>query len=241
MPDSLFGGRLSDAFLLDLEVVDTEDIAPHVRCLTMASSDLIGFGFTPGQDLMIEFPDADRTVRRRYTIRRAGPAAGTVDIEFEIHDGDGVAARWAADAGQGSVLDAIGPRGAVTLRTDATSHLFVVDDAAMPAAFAMIEARPAGDVATAVLVTPHGAGSRPGPGNLSDADVHWVEESELSEDLAGLTVPDGAAAYVLGERSLVARAVGLVVAAGVEPSAIASKAYWRRDQPNAPHGEPARD
>ena len=242
VPDSLFGGRLRDAFLLDLEVVRTEDIAPHVRSLTVASSDLLEFEFVPGQDLMIEFPDGDHTVRRRYTIRRADPVAGTVDLEFEIHDGDGVAARWVADAGPGGHLDAIGPRGAITLRSNATSHLFVADDSAMPAVFAMIEARPEGEAATVVLVTPHGAGSRPGPMTVGDTAVRWVEESQFAEALTDLgPPPPGAAAYVMGERGLVSRVADSLVAAGLDRLAIASKAYWRGDQPNAAHGEPARD
>jgi hypothetical protein len=31
----------------------------------------------------------------------------------------------------------------------------------------------------------------------------------------------------------------LLVAGGLDRDAVASKAYWRRDQPNASHGEPS--
>ena len=73
VPDNLFGGSLRDAFLLDLEVIRVEHIAAHVRSITVASTDLLGFHFKAGQDLTIEFPDGSRTVRRRYTIRRPTP------------------------------------------------------------------------------------------------------------------------------------------------------------------------
>jgi NADPH-dependent ferric siderophore reductase len=241
VPDSLFGGRLRDAYLLDLEVVQVEDISAHVRSLTVASTDLLGFDFTAGQDLMIEFPDGARTVRRRYTIRRADPAAGTADLELEIHIGGGVAARWAADAEVGSRLEAIGPRGVITVRSEFGSHLFVADDSAMPAAFAMLEALPPDATAAAVLVTAHGADSRPGPASSADAPLLWVEEAQVPKAIDGLDLRGGVAAYVLGERRLVLGTVGVLVAAAVERDAIASKAYWRRDQPNAAHGEPAHD
>ena len=62
VPDHMFGGRLRGSYLLDLEVVGVDEVAPHVRLITMASSDLVGFGYTPGQDLLFEYPDGDRAL-----------------------------------------------------------------------------------------------------------------------------------------------------------------------------------
>ena len=117
VPDTLFGGRLRGSYLLDLEVVDVRDLAPHVRSVTVASSDLVGFEYAPGQDLMIEFPDGAGSVRRRYTIRHADSAAGLAELEFELYDGIGPATLWAAHAEPGDRLEAIGPRGRIALRT----------------------------------------------------------------------------------------------------------------------------
>jgi NADPH-dependent ferric siderophore reductase len=241
VPDTLFGGRLRDAFLLDLEVVRVEDIAAHVRSITVASTDLLGLHVKAGQDLTIEFPDGSRTVRRRYTIRRADPAAGTANLEFEIHSGGGVAARWASDAKVGSRLEAIGPRGKITVVAESGSHLFVADESSMPAVFAMLEFLSPDATATAVLVTSHGPDSRPGPLSSADTRLRWIEEAEVPEVIDGLDLRRGIAAYVLGERNLVLSSVDALVAAGVDRGGVASKAYWRRDQPNAAHGEPARD
>jgi NADPH-dependent ferric siderophore reductase len=239
VPHDMFSGRLKGSYLLDLELVGVDEVAPHVRLITMASSDLVGFDYKPGQDLLFEFPDGDKTVRRRYTIRRLDPAAGIADFEIEIHDGRGPATRWAAKAEIGEHLEAIGPRGGISLRPTATSHLFVVDDSAMPAAFAQLEALPAGTPATALLATRHGAKSRPAPAGAPATALVWLDQAELREMLSDLPPAAGTAAYLFGERHLVRTAAELLIAGGLDSDAIASKAYWRRDQPNASHGEPS--
>ena len=241
VPDTLFGGRLRGSYLLDLEVVDVRDLASHVRSVTVASSDLVGFEYAPGQDLMIEFPAGAGSVRGRYTIRHADSAAGMAELEFELYDGIGPATLWAAHAEPGDRLEAIGPRGAIGLRTVATSHVFVADDSAMPAAFAMLEALPPHASAAAVLVTPHGPLSRPGPNGVADMRQLWVTDAQLPEVIAGLDLEPPVASYVNGERHLVLRAVELLRSAALDQATIASKAYWRRDQPNAAHGEPSHD
>jgi NADPH-dependent ferric siderophore reductase len=239
VPDDMFAGRLRGSYLLDLEVVGINAVAPHVRLVTMASSDLVGFEYTPGQDLLFEFPDGDRALRRRYTIRRSDPAQGVADFEIELHDGNGPATRWAAKAELGEHFEAIGPRGGVTLRPRATSHLFVVDDSAMPAAFVLLEALPMGTPATALLVTSHGAKLRPAPTGAPATSLVWLDQEEVLAMLNDLHPAAGTAAYLFGERHLVRTAEELLIAGGLDRDAIASKAYWRRDQPNASHGEPS--
>jgi NADPH-dependent ferric siderophore reductase len=241
VPEGLFGGRLHGAYLLDLEIVDVRDLAPHVRSVTVASSDLVGFEYTPGQDLMIEFPAATGSVRRRYTIRRADAAAGTAELEFEIHFAGGIATQWASTAAAGSHLHAIGPRGTIGVRPEAKSHVFVADDSAMPAIFAMLEAFPAHASATAVLVTQHGPLSRPGPNAVADIRQLWVSDAQLLQVVAALDLQPPVAAYVIGERHRVLRVVELLRSTGPDQGAIASKAYWRSDQPNAAHGEPSHE
>jgi NADPH-dependent ferric siderophore reductase len=239
VPDDMFSGRLRGSYLLDLEVVDVDEVAPHVRRITMASSDLVGFEYTAGQDLLFEFPDGDQALRRRYTIRQSDPAEGTADFEIEIHDGRGPATRWATKADLGDRLEAIGPRGGISLRSTATSHLFVVDDSAMPAAFAMLEALPVDTPATALLVTSHGANSRPASTGARPTSLVWLDRAEMPDLLCDMRPAAGTAAYLFGERHLVRTAEELLVTSGLDRDAVVSKAYWRRDQPNASHGEPS--
>lgn len=239
VPDHAFGGRLRGAYLLDLEVTAVDDVASHVRSVTVASTDLIGFEHAAGQDLMIEFPLSGGTVRRRYTLRRSDPAAGTAVLEMERHEGLGPAVTWLAGARPGLRLQAIGPRGSIRLRPEAASHWFVVDDSAMPAAFAMLEALPPGADAIAFLVTPHGCGSRPTPELAKGKALRWVDPAELPAVLSMASVPAGGAVQLLGERTMVRDARAILQEIGVPSEAIVTKAYWRRDQANAPHGEPA--
>ena len=241
VPDDLFGGRLRGAYLLDLEVVDVHEVATHVRSITMESSDLVGFEYKPGQDLMIEFPDGERSVRRRYTVRRADTVVGLAELEFELHGGGGgVATRWASEAKIGDRLSAIGPRGSMGVRLEATAHVFVTDDSAMPATFAMLEALPDDASATVLLVT-HGPLSRPGPNPAAHVRQLWLDHSELGMTIPQLDLTTSLTAYVNGEHHFVRSASGLLAMAGIDEAAISTKSYWRRDQPNAPHGEPARD
>ena len=233
VPDEIMGGRWSDAFLLALEVTSAESIAPHIRSITVRSPDLIGFEHAPGQDVMFDFRKDERVVRRRYTIRRCDPRNGTAEFEVEIHPGRGPATAWALEAAPGSHIDAIGPRGKITLRDGAPSHLFIADDSGMPAAFAMLEALPAEISASAVLLTPHGTDSRPVPDR--PGALTWLTEAHLSDALEPR--PD-AAVYVLGELGLVRRARELLAERAFSEDLLAAKAYWRRDQPNAEHGEP---
>lgn len=239
VPDDLFGGHLKASYLLDLEVIGVEEIAEHVCLLSVASSDLVGFEYTPGQDLLFAFPDGGRTLRRRYTIRRLDSLEGHADFEIEMHDGMGPATRWAAQAQVGEHLEAIGPRGAVSLRSAATTHLFVVDDSAMPLAFAMLDALPSNMSATALLVTSHGANSRPTVADRPGTSLVWLDPDEIVHTLNDLYLPSGTAAYLFGDRHLVRSAGELLVAGGLERDAVESKAYWRRDLPNESHGEPS--
>jgi NADPH-dependent ferric siderophore reductase len=235
----MFGGHLKGSFFLDLEVIGVDDIAEHVRLIKVASSDLVGFEYTPGQDVLIEFPDGDRTLRRRYTIRRLDGVDGTADFEIEMHDGSGPATRWAATAQVGQRLEAIGPRGGVKIRAEATTHLFVVDDAAMPAAFAMLDALSANTSAIALLVTSHGAKSRPTVAGGRGKSLVWLDRAEIVDALNDLYLPADTTVYLFGERQLVRLVEEILVEDGIVRDAVTSKAYWRRDQPNASHGEPS--
>jgi hypothetical protein len=71
------------------------------------------------------------------------------------------------------------------------------------------------------------------------ADVIWTTPADLAGRLGTVALTDGTAAYLNGERSLLRAARDLLVGRGVPAERIAVKPYWRRDQPNAGHGEPA--
>ena len=146
--------RLDGAVALDLEVVETYDVAKGILELTL-EGDLSGFSPWPGQDVMIAVPPGDDQARwRRYTVRRFDPTSSTIDLWVTV-DTDGPGATWASNAATGDRVDAVGPRGKIALDTDATSHLFVVDLSGVAAMCAMAEALEAPAlVATVALMAP---------------------------------------------------------------------------------------
>jgi NADPH-dependent ferric siderophore reductase len=239
VPDDLFGGRLAGCFLLDLEVAAVQDRTPTFRTITFRSEDLVDFEWQAGQDLMFEVPGDDSGVRRRYTIRRADPAAGTLDVDVVLHE-HGRFAGWAKAVAPGARIEAIGPRGAVTVREGAGAHLFVGDESSIGATFAMVEALPAGAAATVVIACEGEPPVGP-PVTPADLSLTWLPEADVVEHLAGVELAEGTVAYVNGERGLVRRAAAALADRGLPADAVTTKAYWRRDQPNAAHGEPAKD
>ncbi|MST33611.1 hypothetical protein GHK86_12880, partial [Acidimicrobiaceae bacterium USS-CC1] len=124
---------------LALRIVDVVDEAPALRRITVEDPRLADVTWHPGQDLTLAIPGGGaRSLKRRYTVRRLDHAAGTADLQVLLH-GDGPGARWAAAVQPGDEVEAMGPRGKIWVRPDAAWHLFVGDEAYIPATFAMVE------------------------------------------------------------------------------------------------------
>jgi hypothetical protein len=92
------------------------------------------------------------------------------------------------------------PRGRISLRPTGTSHLFVVDDSAMPAAFVLLEVLPADSPGTDLLVTSHGSNSRPAPTGALATSLVWMSRAVTLEMLSDLHLAEGTAADRFGER-----------------------------------------
>jgi NADPH-dependent ferric siderophore reductase len=241
-------GRLADIPSWTLEVVAVVDISPSMRLARFAGPGLDGLTYLAGQDLMITFPGEGAT-RRRYTIRRADRAAGTVDVCFALH-GTGPATRWIEAAGPGDRLEALGPRGNVTLVDGVDWHLFVGDDSAVPAVLAMVEALPPGSRAHAFLeidgpadeqdhVDPRGA----------SVEVAWLHRDGelpgrtrlLHDALAAFELPTGPGhVYLAGEVGAVFGMRDELLARGLSNDEVDPKGYWSIGKGNLGHGEPAR-
>jgi NADPH-dependent ferric siderophore reductase len=242
--------RVPEARLLRLRVVGLDDIGKTTRAVRLASDDLTGFAYAPGQDLMLLVDTSGgRIIRRRYTIRRFDASANVVELDV-ITDSDGPGGRWLRDLAVGDEVEGIGPRGKITLAEGVDWHLFVGDDVALPAFASMIEALPAGDraivigdvvaVADEAIIDPavpaaldliwrHRDGA---PAGEADALVAAVEEAAL---------PDGVGhAYVFGEASVVNAVRDALIARGLPAERMSVKAYWGLGRANASHGEPLR-
>jgi len=242
--------RLGDVSLWDLEVTAVEAVSPSMRRIRCTAPGLGQLSYQPGQDLMLAVPGpGNGSFRRRYTIRSLDRAAASVDIDVVLH-GDGPAAAWAASCQPGQRIEAIGPRGKVTVQAEADWHLFAGDDSAMPASLAMAESLPTPEDALVVLEVDGVADQQ----QVSATDgrrigVHWVHRAgadpassaKLVAALNGLELPAGRGhAYLAGELRVVADMRRTLVERGLTAAQISAKPYWRAGVANAAHGEPER-
>jgi NADPH-dependent ferric siderophore reductase len=249
-PFAQLTGPLASTTRLDLEVVDSARLTPHMQRLRLTAPQLGGFGYLPGQDVMLLVAaEGNRPVRRRYTIRQLDPAARLLTLDIVLH-GDGPGERWVRSARPGDTIEGIGPRGKITPSATAGWHLFIGDESALPAAFAMTEALPPGRPATLALEIP-------GQSDEQDLDaaaairISWLhrrpgvpagDPSALAAGAAGIELPPGRGnAYLLGEATVVSRLREVLAGRGLGQDQISPKAYWGRGRANASHGEPARD
>jgi len=242
--------RLGDVSLWDFEVTDVVAISPSMRRIRCTAPGLAHLSYQPGQDLMLAVPGpGNGFVRRRYTNRSLDRAAASLDIDVVLH-GDGPAAAWAASCQPGQRIEAIGPRGKVTVQPDAEWHLFAGDDSAIPASLAMAESLPTPEEALIVLEVDgvddhqpaHALDGRP-------IGVHWVHRAgadpassaKLVPALNALELPAGRGhAYLAGELRVVAEMRRTLLQRGLTAAQISAKPYWRSGVANATHGEPER-
>jgi len=246
------GGPLADAALWHLEVVGAAALSSSFRRLSLTAPGIEGLQYAAGQDLMLRIPlTDDKVVNRRYTIRTLDPVARRVLIDVSLH-GAGPGTDWVSAASPGDHIDAIGPRGKITLRPDADWHLFVADETGLPGALAMMEALPAGSVAIAILEVDgpedEQASAAPQSARLG---VRWLHRSgdavpgdpaALQSAAAGVDLPGGVGhAYVAAEAGVVRGVSRILTERGLVPEQISGKAYWRRGLPNAEHGEPTKE
>jgi NADPH-dependent ferric siderophore reductase len=240
-------GLMPEPRTIPLVVASVEDVTPHMRRIQLNGPALEGFEYFRGQDLALPVVrDDGSVVRRRYTIRRFDPARRLLDLEFVMH-GDGPGIKWAQAARPGIAIEAIGPRGKIGLVPQAAWHLFAGDATALPGAFAMMEALPAGVRASAFLMVGDPNERQPLSSDTNKT-VTWRYEgvSDASDGLVAIVSaaggsPDAGHAYLAGEVALVSALKTALLAQGWTADQISAKAYWNRGRANAGHGEPARD
>jgi NADPH-dependent ferric siderophore reductase len=246
------GGPLADAALWRLEVTSSERISPNILRVELTGPGFDRFSHQAGQDLMLRVPTKarSRVVNRRYTIRRFDSRTAAAVLDVCLH-GNGPGTEWLRNARPGDEIEAIGPRGKITLRPEADWHLFVGDETAMPGTLAMLEALPPGARGLGVLEVGDPADAQDLDG-LADgrSDLTWLtrpadappgDTELLGGVIEQLSFPSGRGhAYVAGENGAVRELQQVLERGGLAPDQIAAKAYWRRGLPNAEHGEPTR-
>lgn len=243
-----------------LEVRRSDAVTPSVRRLAFGASPIEDaeasparprtLDYAPGQDLALVLPGTDAgPIARRYTISGSDRAAGVVEIEAVVH-GDGPGARFLGATAPGDRLEAIGPRGKITLVEGVATHLFLGDEASLPAIASMVAAL--GPGAHAIVVAEvEGPDERRvlDPPTGARLELTWLERggadpadpARVLAVLEGLDFDaEGVHAYVFGEFHVV-QAARRLLGGRLDRSRISPKPYWRADLANAGHGEPVRD
>ncbi|MGK9146805.1 siderophore-interacting protein [Plantibacter flavus] len=156
---------------------DAEPVLPHSTGESWAFEDDV----TPSQ-------------MRTYTIRAVDRAAGTVDIDFVVHDG-GVAAAWALRAAPGNVVGITSPTGLYDPPADLEWQILLADATGLPAAARIAEQTPDGVRTRIVIEVGHVDDVQEITGR--DLEVSWViggnghGPSCFDEVVRDLAVPEG--------------------------------------------------
>jgi len=250
-PFAQLTGPLAETRKLHFEVAATSQLSPHLQRIELTAAELDGFSYFPGQDVMLLVAaEGRRPVRRRYTIRQLDYERRRLMIDVVLH-GDGPGERWVRSARPGDRIEGIGPRGKVFPSPEADWHLFMGDEAAMPAILVMTESLPSDTEATLVIEVPEAADEQEFTA-AARTRVSWLHRlgrpagdraaSPLVAEAAEVELPPGRGhAYLLGEATVVLALRERLAARGVPPDQMSPKAYWGRGRANAGHGEPARD
>jgi NADPH-dependent ferric siderophore reductase len=189
-------------------------------------------GITPTYS-MVDFRERveDDPVRGAYyTVRRARPSLGEIDLWVVDHDHPGSVAAWMATAAPGAPLAFWGPRRGFEIPHAAARALLVADETGLAAVAALIEHAPPGIVLCAVLevVVDHPLLRTVWVGRGSDAPgtvnrLLDVVRREITSD----GVPDAAFGAAESHQVSAIRRV-LRSEAGLPAHAVSMTGYWRR-------------
>ena len=165
----------------DYELTDTgrTEITPHYLRLHFTSGDLLKErAVHPTMWVRGWFPDGDKSHQRGYTLVNPDAEAGTVDIDFAIHEG--LATRWAKQAQSGDVLEVTVLGSNFELPTPAPAgYVIVGDTASLPAINSLLEA--IGDASAKVFLEAGHEDDRELP--VRSSDVTWVDRKNAGEAL----------------------------------------------------------
>lgn len=169
---------------------------------------------------------------RTYTVRATDPAAGTVTIDFVVHDG-GVAATWAQRAEVGDVVGLNSPTGLYAPPADLAWQVLLADATGLPAVGRLIEQAPAG-VRTRVVIEVPDESHRQDFAAHPDVEIAWVyggnghSQSRLEEVLRTIDLPFGVGYVWFAGEAAVLRAVRKYLRheRGLPPTAYKVIGYW---------------
>jgi NADPH-dependent ferric siderophore reductase len=177
----------------ELTVTGRTELTPNYLRLHFEAKDLLtGRALHPTMWVRGWFPDGAesgaKSHQRGYTLVNADPSAGTVDIDFAMHDG--LATRWASQATAGDTLEVTVLGSNFTLPEPAPAGYVIVGDAAsLPAINSLLDAIGTQTPTKVFLEAAH-ADDRELP--IGTDQVTWVDRKKEGEALVEAV---GAAAF----------------------------------------------
>lgn len=218
------------------DYVNTDQTDQYVNALFVPDGAPYSAPFDP--EALADVAPEHRPKGRRYTIRSWDPDTRTVAIDFVVHGDVGYAGMWAANAQPGDVLQMVGPHGGYAPNANATAHLYVGDESALPAIAASLErvAPGARAVVVGIVDDEDCEIELTSPGELTVAWIHRHRGGDTIEQTLALVDGfdldwAGVDVFVHGEAAEI-RAVRkhLLAAYGVERQGTSISPYWRRGE-----------
>ncbi|BBX01197.1 NADPH-dependent ferric siderophore reductase [Mycolicibacterium moriokaense] len=164
-----------------LTVTERQQLTPHYLRLTFTAGDLLtAHALHPTMWIRMWFADGDKLHQRGYTLVDPDPQAGTVAIEFALHDG--VAANWARNAKPGDSVDVtvLGSNFALPQPRPA-GYIIVGDTASLPAVNSLLDAIE--DTPSWVFLEAAHEDDKQLPVRGRATDVEWVDRKNNGEAL----------------------------------------------------------
>lgn len=211
----------------ELTVTGRTELTPNYLRLHFAAPRLLAEQrLHPTMWVRAWFPAAAKVHQRGYTLVNPDFEAGTLDIDFAIHDG--VATRWAGGAQPGDVLEVTVLGSNFSLpQPQPAGYVIVGDTASLPAINSLLDA--IGDAPARVFLEAGHDDDREIP-VVGEAEVTWVDRDDQ-----GLVDAVSASAFDAGDHfgwvacnNRTTRAVAKVFREeyGIPRKSIKAQAYW---------------
>lgn len=212
----------------ELTVTGRTEITPHFLRLHFTGPDLLTErAIHPTMWVRGWFPDGSRSHQRGYTLVNPDPEAGTVDIDFALHDG--IATRWAREAQAGDTLEVtvLGSDFAIPEPAPA-GYVIVGDTASLPAINSLLAA--IGDAPAQIFLESAHDDDREIPTGRSD--ITWVNRVDDGAALvravaeAAFDAPDHFGWVACDNRTTRAVAKVLRDDYKIPRKSVKARAYW---------------
>ena len=232
-----------------VEVIRKTTVTPNMLRVTVGGAGLADF--PEDQDsayiklrMTEPPPDSDeKPVIRTYTVRHYDAGTGELDIDFVLHDIEGLAADWARDCQAGDTIRIMGPGPKKLVDYSADWFVLAGDMSALPAITANIEGMPddAKGIALLEIIDPADKQDIRCPAGL---EIRWIENPHpetpntlLLDAVKELTWPEGRPSVWIAGEFTTALAIRSYVKdeVGIGREHLYASSYWQIGQTEDGH------